>query len=52
MQISRLDLHIRVIFLLSASARLLRLLNAVSIHYPQIGNRPILNGFKNNLTNF
>jgi len=52
MHISLSDIYIRIIFLLSVSARLLRLFNAVNIRYPQIGNKPILDDFKNNFDRF
>jgi hypothetical protein len=38
MQISLLDIHISIIFLLFASAQLLRLLNVIIIRYPQISS--------------
>jgi hypothetical protein len=40
------------LFLLSVSTWLLWLLNAVTIHYPLIGNGPILNAFKNDFDRF
>jgi hypothetical protein len=45
MRISILDIRIRIIFLLYASARLLLLLCAVIIRYMQIVNGPILKSF-------